>query len=645
MTGWKISTLSGEVKEKMGHEWYREAEEFPQDISTAEDLEREANWIQMTLTLILNRHAPPTRITPFSKWWWNIEVKRARQRFSRTRRHFTQRQTSWENVRQSRNTFYTTIRREKRRMWQKFLQGEQGEQEKEQGQKQEQEQEQRRGQKGEREDTSHEQRKTADRCWAALKLSKPRDPSHTPAIQIQENGQERQVSTIEGKEQIFLTQAFPPQENIQHQISWSKVNTAQLHATEKEIEKALFSFSVKKAPGTSLLNFKAIRLLWSWDQHRIIGVVQKSIQLGYYPTIWKTAKGVILQKAGKPNYTIPKAYRVISLLECLGKVVERVVAKKVTSFCENRHIFHEGQCGSRKNQNAHDALLKLISFVEKAWKKGNVAGAIFMDVKGAYDWVAQLILTQILIDVGLPQNLVRWISSFLSNQTAQLVIDGFTCPIREVSAGLPQGSPLSPVLWIIYMHALLKKINETFPDRINISFIDDISIIAEGKDAEEVAKLLEEAGSQLVHLGKEHHIGFDEEKTEAALFTRKRKQLQEMKNLQIRLPNFTCKFQKEVTRYLGFWLNSKLSFREHFHIQYQKAEKVLQSIAPMAKQSGLPSSLVQKIQVATVQSITLYGSELWWEGQKHYQEKIQKLLNKQARAITGLFSTTPITFL
>ncbi len=65
----------------------------------------------------------------------------------------------------------------------------------------------------------------------------------------------------------------------------------------------------------------------------------------------------------------------------------------------------------------------------------------------------------------------------------------------------------------------------------------------------------------------------------------------------------------------------------------------------MAKQSGLLSSLVQKIQVATVQSIALYGSEIWWEGQKHYQEKIQKLLNKQARAITGLFSTTPITFL
>ena len=75
----------------------------------------------------------------------------------------------------------------------------------------------------------------------------------------------------------------------------------------------------------------------------------------------------------------------ISLLECLRKVVERVVARKVATFYENHHIFHEGQFGSRKNRNAHNALLKLISFIKKAWKKGNIIGAIFIDVKGAYN--------------------------------------------------------------------------------------------------------------------------------------------------------------------------------------------------------------------------------------------------------------------
>src|SRR5437667_4110493 len=143
-----------------------------------------------------------------------ISIHMWRQNASRHSRHFKRNQASWESVRQSRNTYYTTIRREKRRMWQKFLQGEQEqgkEQEQEQGQEQEQEQEQGRRQKGEKEDNSHKQRKVTHKCWVALRSSRPRDPSHTPAIRIQENGQERQVSTIEGKERIFLTQAFPPQ--------------------------------------------------------------------------------------------------------------------------------------------------------------------------------------------------------------------------------------------------------------------------------------------------------------------------------------------------------------------------------------------------------------------------------------------------
>ena len=71
------------------------------------------------------------------------------------------------------------------------------------------------------------------------------------------------------------------------------------------------------------------------------------------------------------------------------------------------------------------------------------------------------------------------------------------------------------------MHALLKKINETFLDRINILFINNISLIVEGKDTEDVAKLLGEAASQLIYLRKEYYISFNEEKTEAILFIRK----------------------------------------------------------------------------------------------------------------------------
>ena len=104
---------------------------------------------------------------------------------------------------------------------------------------------------------------------------------------------------------------------------------------------------------------------------------------------------------------------------------------------------------------------------------------------------------------------------------------------------------------------------------------------------------------------------FNEGKTEAVLFTRKRGLNRNIQQAKINLPNFTCTYNKEVTRWLGVWLDSKLSFREHFNIYYQKAEKVLRILTVLSKRNGLLISLLHKVQVAAVHSVALYGSELW----------------------------------
>src|SRR5579871_1788161 len=642
VTGWKIDELSDEQKEEMSREWDTRALLFPQQLSSKSEIEREAVWIQETAVQILNKHAKQIRITPRSKRWWNETVKQARKGFLRCRRHYENGRTNWEELKTIRNAYYSTIRREKRLAWQRFLQGETENHEVD-GNNTSQ------AQKTDEANKRNELQGDENRCWIALRYQKPKTPSTTPSIEIKENGIRRQAATIEEKEKIFLEQAFPRQnqekENAQNGIQWREANIEQAPATDEEIETALFTQSVKKAPGISGLNFKALRLMWRWDRERIVKLIQACIQKGIQPSVWKTAKGILLRKPNKPNYSIPKAYRVISLLECLGKVVEKVVATKISNFCEAKKTLHEGQFGCRKNRSTHDALLQLMAFVEKAWREKQIAGAIFMDVKGAFDGVNQKKLVQILIGIGLSQNLVRWVASFLQGRRAQLIIDGHECPLRDISAGLPQGSPVSPILFIVYIHALLKRMEEEHPQNQNLSFVDDIGILAKGHSIEEVSQQLEKAGISLVQKGKEHKINFDEDKTEAIIFTRKRKLNREIQQAKLQLPNFTCSYNENATRWLGFWLDSKLSFREHFNIRYQKAEKVLQALKALSKRNGLPMSLLHKVQVAAVHSVALYGSEIWWEGQKDKQEKIQKLLNKQARAITGAFKTTPIPFL
>jgi Reverse transcriptase (RNA-dependent DNA polymerase) len=114
------------------------------------------------------------------------------------------------------------------------------------------------------------------------------------------------------------------------------------------------------------LNFKAIRLLWEWDSSRITALIQHCFRLGYHPRQWKIAKGIILRKPNKPDYSIAKAYRVISLLNCLGKIAEKVAAIEIARFYEENKLLHEGQFGSRKQRSAIDAIAKLIAITEKA---------------------------------------------------------------------------------------------------------------------------------------------------------------------------------------------------------------------------------------------------------------------------------------
>ena len=94
-----------------------------------------------------------------------------------------------------------------------------------------------------------------------------------------------------------------------------------------------------------------------------------------------------MKKPNKSDYFIPKSYKVISLLNCLGKVVEKTVATTLSNFCEEKELLHKGQFGYRKQRNTIDAVAKLILITENAWNQKQQLGALFMDVRRAFDCV------------------------------------------------------------------------------------------------------------------------------------------------------------------------------------------------------------------------------------------------------------------
>lgn len=118
------------------------------------------------------------------------------------------------------------------------------------------------------------------------------------------------------------------------------------------------------------------------------------------------AKGILLWKPNKPDYTLVKAYRVISLLNYLGKVIEKIAAEAISNYCETMRVLHLGQMGSHRHQSAIDAVACLIQKVHQGWGQKQLAGALFMDVNEAFDHVNPAKLVRRMGELGLDGDLI-----------------------------------------------------------------------------------------------------------------------------------------------------------------------------------------------------------------------------------------------
>ena len=131
---------------------------------------------------------------------------------------------------------------------------------------------------------------------------------------------------------------------------------------------------------------------------------------GIHPECWKESIGIILPKPGKPDYSKPKAYRIIALLNCLGKTLEKIIATRL-SFLANSGtgLLHPSQLGGRKQRSAVDTVLLLLHYIQqqRLRNRNSITTAILLDIKGAFDHVSKQQLLAILRSLQLPENLIR----------------------------------------------------------------------------------------------------------------------------------------------------------------------------------------------------------------------------------------------
>lgn len=181
----------------------------------------------------------------------------------------------------------------------------------------------------------------------------------------------------------------------------------------------------------------------------------KSATKGVYPRIFKKAESFILPNPVKRGRILLKSYRSISLLSYPGKSLQRLQARRMLQLALNYKILAKDQCGAIGKRSASDLKTALLCDMKDSLSQGKFAGIITVDVIGAFDGVPRNRLLHGMKKQGQPANLIKQINSFLLDRSANIRLDGPISDTFQILNGLPQDSPDSPILFLLYMEPVL----------------------------------------------------------------------------------------------------------------------------------------------------------------------------------------------
>ena len=225
--------------------------------------------------------------------------------------------------------------------------------------------------------------------------------------------------------------------------------------TNEEIATALSGTSNKSAPGPTGQGYLLIKWAFSAHPARITHLFNSCLLLGHHPHQWREATVAVVPKPNRTDPSLPKNYRPISLLECLGKLLEKVISSRILYDINRYELVPTTQFGGRNASSTVDAGLCLQHDICTAHASGLVCASLLFDISGFFDNINHQRLIATFKDLGFAIELVNWLKSFLSNRHASLRFNGFTSDPFDLRVGTPQGSPISLVLSIIFASPIL----------------------------------------------------------------------------------------------------------------------------------------------------------------------------------------------
>lgn len=557
----------------------------------------------------LNKFAPVNKIKPRKCCWITQDVKQIQKNRDRAYQKFcfTGLSADWERYKKYRNEVVSMIRKNKTRYYEQNIDNCKGD---------------------------------SKRMWRALKDLVGTKKQSTDFMEI--NFEHYDSSVEENFNKFFSDSLHDISESIEYR-KWEgqdfniKTNFSNFKTINlSQLKKVIFSLKNKGSSDESL-NIKLVKQLFCVIGYPLLYLINTSITTGKIPGDLKTSIITPIPKVNKPK--LPSEFRPVNLLPAVDKIIETIVCNQLREYFEKNHLLFAGQSGFRGRHSCESAIQYVCADWREKINNGELVIAVFVDLQRAFETIDRGILIKKLENYGVNKCSLSWIDNYLKDRFHKTKIASRVSQKKESVLGVPQGSVLGPLLFVIYINDLHRALNNCF---VNL-FADDTLISVSGQNYLEIVNILNGELNVLYKWLCQNRLKLNSAKTKCMVLG-SAGNCKKFHNLDLTLSinDVPIEFVNEI-KYLGVILDPQLNFSVHVDYLCKKLGK---KIGFFSRISYCVSKWTKMLIYKTIiLPHFAYCSSLLISCNKEEVRKLQVQQNKIMRILLNCSKYTPIDYM
>jgi hypothetical protein len=614
----------------------------PEELTTVAQFHATLGHMDRAIKAAITEHVPMSKHSPYSKRWWSKELaglKKAKEKLARRsyERRAADADPVHEEFRQKRNDYSQAIWKAKAEHWTEWLES--------------------------LDDAG---------VWAANRLvtgpGSDGGRSRVPTLQVKDPATKvviQEARTNVEKGELFYHTFFPPRTAAPAPMPdepYPPPKWEYQSVTDEQIHRAIRKMKPWKATRTGTVPNSVFVHARELLVPHLGPIFRATDTLKVYPDDWKVTETPILKKPGKPDYTAPNAWRPIVLSNGYARLLNGCKTEDLVLMCEQTGILPANHFGWRPGRATTDSVHLMVKTVKDAWRKGEVASLLCLDVKGAFPSTAVDVLMHEMRQHGVPEGHVEWLGRRLEGRRTMLTFDDHRSEPFDVRDGLDQGDAQSLIAWLIY-NLLILRIFRKLAKETGLLYVDDAAALVTGRDFHITHNKLRDIMNReggILDWAASHNCSFGIEKFQLVDLSRRkvRDPFQPRKRIPIPRADFMLNGQRiksvRYVKFLGLHIDRELRWKEQFAAALGKGQDWVGQCGRIARPTGGVSGRhMYRLYISVVVPRMLYGADIFLgpalrsASRQTYQKgraALNKLAAVQRRAalmIVGGMRTSP----